>query len=94
MTVRTHYVNGALRWYSEPGATYHVDVTCARCGSDTEYVTGGSRWHWQQAAVVRCSECNWSGVVNMTIQDASKRDDEDRRAARERRNIDRERVSA
>lgn len=49
---------------------YLVVLTCTQCGADVEHVTGGSRRHWQQAAVVACTECKWTGVVNVELTDA------------------------
>lgn len=72
MTVRTKQVNGALRWYSEPPAdTYRLIITCPRCAADLEHVTSGSRWSWQQAAAISCSECRWQGVINVELTEMS-----------------------
>lgn len=71
MTVRLTRVNGALRWHEDTARPdVRVTATCPICGADTEFVTSGSRRHWQQAAVIRCSECAWRGVLNVELLDA------------------------
>lgn len=52
---------------STTGQTLHIAVTCYICGGDVEEVTRGSRRHWQLALVVRCTECDWRGVVNTEL---------------------------
>lgn len=70
---------------------YIVEVTCPRCGADVDHVTAGQRWHWQQAAAIKCSECSWRGVLNVELATIAKKDEEPRRVERERRAIDAER---
>lgn len=71
MTARLTRVDGALHWYDDTSRPdVRVTVTCPLCTADTEFVTGGSAHHWQQAAVIRCTECNWQGVLNVELTDA------------------------
>lgn len=68
MTVRLNRVNGALRWYEE-GAKPDlcVQVTCPRCGGDTEYVTGSRPDSLELAAVLKCTECRFVGALRVTL---------------------------
>lgn len=73
-----------------------IIVTCPRCGADTEFQTGGSKYHWQQACLISCTECPWTGAINVEL--STVRDSEDRaqttRINRERRAIDAEHCEA
>lgn len=56
-----------LVWVAVPAPTYEFGLTCPQCGADVIHEGRGNKYSWQQAAAVTCSECPWSGAVNVEV---------------------------